>query len=478
MLSVIADRATVQAAIAPVAGQVWVCAENAPEQSVIGGTARIVDAVEVILESKNVKSKRLAVPSPFHTPLLTAAADELAATIRGLPIAAPRITAFSSTTADRLATSADIQDSLIRQMTETVRWVTVVERLHAAGVRTFVEVGPSGVLTGLTRRILEGREGVTFLQFDQRGRSPREHLARLREQLAAAGAIRGPGPKTAAAATVDTAPVRGRIVSFDATTRRRDRNRAGGAAPRGAARPVEVASLPEVGHNGNGHAHGNGHASGNGHAHGTGQPHRDPAGAHAAPAATQLLEPLTRPAVETAAVVRTRPAAEVEASCLEDLVVALLVEAGVEPPLVRAGGGSRGVQAFLDSATHLFEISAADHGAILSAASREALCDVLARSGGKARWLPRRPPAGGDAAAEIEAFLIDFVVEQTGYPREIVELDADLEADLGIDSIRKAQLFGEIGQKYGLKADDSVSLDEFPTLRHLLGYMLPRVGGK
>ena len=35
---------------------------------------------------------------------------------------------------------------------------------------------------------------------------------------------------------------------------------------------------------------------------------------------------------------------------------------------------------------------------------------------------------------------IDFVIEQTGYPREIVELDADLEADLGIDSIRKAQL--------------------------------------
>ncbi|MFN5756773.1 MAG: acyl carrier protein, partial [Planctomycetia bacterium] len=86
-------------------------------------------------------------------------------------------------------------------------------------------------------------------------------------------------------------------------------------------------------------------------------------------------------------------------------------------------------------------------------------------------------PAASDRSLELETFLVDFVVEQTGYPREIVELDADLEADLGIDSIRKAQLFGEIGQKYSLKADDSVSLDEFPTLRHLLDYMLPRVGG-
>ena len=87
------------------------------------------------------------------------------------------------------------------------------------------------------------------------------------------------------------------------------------------------------------------------------------------------------------------------------------------------------------------------------------------------------PSSAADLTAGLETFLVDFVVEQTGYPREIVELDADLEADLGIDSIRKAQLFGEIGQKYGLSADASLSLDDFRTLRHLLDYMLPRVGG-
>jgi acyl transferase domain-containing protein len=459
MLSVIADRATVQSAIEPFTGQVWVCAENAPEQAVIGGTARIVDAVEVILESRRVKSKRLAVPSPFHTPLLAAASDELAATIRSLPIATPRITTYSSTTTELLTRSADIHDSLIRQMTETVRWVSVVEKLYEAGVRTFVEVGPSGVLTGLTRRILEGREGVTFLQFDQRGRSPREHLARLGEQLAAAGALGG-GASQERVATPSQPRQLGRIVSFDATTRRRERNRSGGAAPRGATRPVEMAAHEEVGRNSNGRVH------------------REPAAPQPAAVATQVLEPVAEPTSRLAALVQEQPATGTEAFYLEDAIAELLTEAGIEPPLMRAGGASRGVQTFLDSATHLFEITADDHSAILSAASRDALCDVLARSGGKSRWLSRKPAKEGPAAAEIEAFLIDFVVEQTGYPREIVELDADLEADLGIDSIRKAQLFGEIGQKYGLTADDSVSLDEFPTLRHLLGYMLPRVGGK
>jgi acyl carrier protein len=96
----------------------------------------------------------------------------------------------------------------------------------------------------------------------------------------------------------------------------------------------------------------------------------------------------------------------------------------------------------------------------------------IARSGAKASAV------GSDTAVELETFLVDFVVDQTGYPQEIVELDADLEGDLGIDSIRKAQLFGEIGQRYGLSADSSVSLDDFRTLRHLLDYMLPRVGGK
>ncbi|MBM4023010.1 MAG: acyltransferase domain-containing protein, partial [Planctomycetes bacterium] len=86
MLSVIADAATVTSAIEPFAGQVWICAANAPEQCVVGGTACMVDAVEVLLESRRVRTKRLAVPSPFHTPLLAAAAEQLAGTLRSLPI--------------------------------------------------------------------------------------------------------------------------------------------------------------------------------------------------------------------------------------------------------------------------------------------------------------------------------------------------------------------------------------------------------
>ena len=75
-------------------------------------------------------------------------------------------------------------------------------------------------------------------------------------------------------------------------------------------------------------------------------------------------------------------------------------------------------------------------------------------------------------AAELETFLINFVVEQTGYPPEIVDLDADLEADLGIDSIKKAQLFGELGEYFEVRPAENMSLDDFPTLRHVLAVLI------
>ncbi|MEQ8848871.1 beta-ketoacyl synthase N-terminal-like domain-containing protein [Botrimarina sp.] len=88
-----------------------------------------------------------------------------------------------------------------------------------------------------------------------------------------------------------------------------------------------------------------------------------------------------------------------------------------------------------------------------------------------------QPSGGGLSGEEIETFLINFVVEQTGYPPEIVDLDADLEADLGIDSIKKAQLFGELGEYFDVQASADLSLDDFPSLRTVRDYLLANATG-
>jgi acyl carrier protein len=78
---------------------------------------------------------------------------------------------------------------------------------------------------------------------------------------------------------------------------------------------------------------------------------------------------------------------------------------------------------------------------------------------------------GSLSGANLEKFLINFVVEQTGYPEEMVELDADLEADLGIDSIKKAQLFGELSEYFEVQVSEDLTLDDFPTLRHVVNFL-------
>jgi acyl transferase domain-containing protein/acyl carrier protein len=99
----------------------------------------------------------------------------------------------------------------------------------------------------------------------------------------------------------------------------------------------------------------------------------------------------------------------------------------------------------------------------------------LKRSAAQSQFPARREDSASapESSDELESFLITFVCEQTGYPREVVELDADLEADLGIDSIKKAQLFGELRERFDLRIQlsEDFSLDDFPTLRHVLDFL-------
>lgn len=69
---------------------------------------------------------------------------------------------------------------------------------------------------------------------------------------------------------------------------------------------------------------------------------------------------------------------------------------------------------------------------------------------------------------ELTTFAVNFVVEHTGYPLDMVELDADLEADLGIDSITLAQLLGELRDKFSVTPTGDLSLEDFATLNNVV----------
>jgi acyl transferase domain-containing protein/acyl carrier protein/NAD(P)H-dependent flavin oxidoreductase YrpB (nitropropane dioxygenase family)/NADP-dependent 3-hydroxy acid dehydrogenase YdfG len=81
------------------------------------------------------------------------------------------------------------------------------------------------------------------------------------------------------------------------------------------------------------------------------------------------------------------------------------------------------------------------------------------------------PPAAASLAGEIKA----VIATQTGYETDMLEDDLDLEADLGIDTVKQVEIFGKISGQYGLKVPENLKLKDLNTIRKLVAYMESKV---
>ncbi len=79
-------------------------------------------------------------------------------------------------------------------------------------------------------------------------------------------------------------------------------------------------------------------------------------------------------------------------------------------------------------------------------------------------------------ADPIEERVVALVAEKTGYPVDMLDLDLDLEADLGVDTVKQAEVFATIREAYGIIRDEKVKLRDFPTLAHVIRFVHERVG--
>ncbi len=93
---------------------------------------------------------------------------------------------------------------------------------------------------------------------------------------------------------------------------------------------------------------------------------------------------------------------------------------------------------------------------------------------------PREQPASGKSTITTEQLsvaLLQIVAEKTGYPAEMLELDMDLEADLGIDSIKRVEILGSLEEKFpSLPAADTEVLAQTRTLQEIVDYMNSEAG--
>lgn len=163
-------------ALAAACDQVYPVNYNSQGQTVCAGLSASMPAFRAAVKEAGGRAIPLKVAGAFHSPFMHSAAVGLADVLEPLDVGTPRYTLYSNVTALPYE-AGRYKELLTRQVENPVRWQQLVENMIAAGIDTFIEVGPGNTLTGLIKRI---DPGVTALNV--------ENEATLR---AAVAAVRG-----------------------------------------------------------------------------------------------------------------------------------------------------------------------------------------------------------------------------------------------------------------------------------------------
>jgi len=132
---------------------VWPANYNCPGQIVVSGENPAVDeCIELAQEAGARRTVKLKVSGAFHSPLVARAADRLRPAIERVRFEDP-VAPFMSTVTARLESAQRMAPLLVDQLTAPVRFTQAASELMREGVKTFVEVGPGNVLSGLVKRI-------------------------------------------------------------------------------------------------------------------------------------------------------------------------------------------------------------------------------------------------------------------------------------------------------------------------------------
>jgi [acyl-carrier-protein] S-malonyltransferase len=135
-------------------GVFGVANRNAPGQVVVSGERSAVEAASGV--ARELGAKRaiiLPVSVAAHSPLMAGAATAMRQVLAGVSFDDPTVPLLANADARLLTSAAACREELVDHLTAGVDWVAAVQAMSAAGVTTFIEVGPGRVLTNLIKRI-------------------------------------------------------------------------------------------------------------------------------------------------------------------------------------------------------------------------------------------------------------------------------------------------------------------------------------
>jgi [acyl-carrier-protein] S-malonyltransferase len=155
------DRLPELVAAASAYGAFVVANRNSPGQVVVSGDRAAIEAGADL--AKGLGARRaivLPVSVAAHSPLMAEAAEAMRRTLASVTFHDPTTTLIANADGRDIVTADGARSELVEHLTAGVDWVGAVERMCAAGVTTFIEIGPGKVLTGLIKRIAPDVEVV------------------------------------------------------------------------------------------------------------------------------------------------------------------------------------------------------------------------------------------------------------------------------------------------------------------------------
>ncbi|HEY2310987.1 MAG TPA: ACP S-malonyltransferase [Gaiellaceae bacterium] len=151
---------------------VWPANYNCPGQVVVSGEdLAVLECIEQAQSHGARRAVKLKVSGAFHSPLVARAADRLRPAIEKVRFQEP-VAPFMSTVTARVESAHRIGPLLVDQLTAPVRFTQSATELIKDGARTFVEVGPGNVLSGLVKRIDRSVKTVSINSIEALERLP------------------------------------------------------------------------------------------------------------------------------------------------------------------------------------------------------------------------------------------------------------------------------------------------------------------
>ena len=198
--SALADRGTMLAVIASADAVekllresklegVVIANRNSPTQMVLSGSSEQIQRAATACEQRGLRAKKLPVSAAFHSSLVADAQVPFAQGMADIEFATGTLPVYANTTGDIYPSDAkQARDLLAGQLAKPVDFIGMIEKMFAAGIDTFIEMGPKSTLTSLVKSILGQRSHIA-LSIDQSAgkRTGEFDLASLLAQLAALG---------------------------------------------------------------------------------------------------------------------------------------------------------------------------------------------------------------------------------------------------------------------------------------------------